>query len=88
MHVEGKFIIRQILDEIVAIPLEGGSNHFSGIVSLNSVGQFLFELLNEERTEKELISALVAEYEVEEETAAADVQEFLDVLRKNQLLTE
>lgn len=88
MRVVGKFCIREILDEIVAIPMESGSEHFSGIVSLNPVGQFLFELLAEEQTEEALITALTAEYEVDEATAAADVREFLGILRENKLLSE
>ena len=88
MHIVGKFNIRTIVDEIVAVPTGNDLLHFSGILSLNPVGHFLFELLSEEQTEESLVEALMAEYEVDAETAGADVREFLDVLREHKLLAE
>lgn len=88
MHLIGTYTVRTILDEIVAIPLGSSSERFNGIVSLNPVGQFLFELLSQERTEQELVQALTEEYEVDAATAAADVQEFLASLRQGGLLAE
>lgn len=88
MRIVGKFSIRTILDEIVAIPTGSGLEHFSGILSLNSVGQFLFELLAEEQTEEMLVAAVLEEYEVDEKTAKADVEDFLAILKENNLLAE
>ena len=88
MHIIGKYTVRTILDEIVAVPLGSSSESFNGILSLNPVGQFLFELLSQERTEQELVQALTEEYEVDTATAAADVQEFLASLRQGGLLAE
>lgn len=88
MRVIGKFCIREIMDEVVAIPVGESQALFSGIISLNPVGRFIFEQLSEERTEAELVEALTAEYEVDPETASQDVAEFLDVLRGHKLLAE
>ena len=88
MRLVGRFCIREILDEVVAIPMGERGSDFSGIISLNPVGRFLFELLSKERTEEELVTALTEEYEVDRQTAAADVKDFLDILRNNQLLAE
>ena len=88
MHIIGKFCVREILDEVVAIPTGNGPMEFSGIVSLNPVGRFLFELLAEERTKNELVAAVVAEYDVDEATAVSDVNDFLGALREQKLLAE
>lgn len=88
MRINGEFCIRTIADEMIALPLGSNAIHFSGILSLNDVGKFLFELLMEEQTEESLTNALVAEYEVDEDTAANDVKEFLEILRSNRLLAE
>lgn len=88
MRIKGEFCIRTISDEIVALPIGDNLMHFSGILSLNEVGRFLFEQLHEEQTVESLTEALVAEYEVDAETAAADVREFLEILREGQLLAE
>lgn len=86
MKIKGKYVIRQIADETVAIPVNASGDGFYGIISLNGVGKFLFELLGEERTEAGLVSALLEEYDVAPETARADVQEFVEQLRKAGLL--
>ena len=88
MRIISGFCVREILDEIIAIPSEGESQQFSGIISLNEVGRLLFEALYEEQTEESLVALVVSEYEVDEQTAAADVKEFLDDLRKSKLLIE
>lgn len=88
MHIIGTYTIRNILDEIVAIPQGSATESFNGIISLNPVGQFLFACLREEQTEETLVQALTDNYEVDRETAAADVREFLDTLRQSDLLAE
>ena len=88
MHIPKGFHIRQILDETIAVPSGDISRQFSGIVSLNEVGQFLFELLQTEQTRDTLVRALLDSYEVEPETAQKDVDEFLGHLRSAGLLIE
>ena len=88
MHIPKGFHVRQILDETIAVPSGEVSKQFSGIISLNEVGSFLFEQLQTEQTTASLICALLDTYEVERETAAQDVCEFLDQLRAAGLLIE
>lgn len=88
MRLINSFRVRKIAEEIVAIPLGAAAKKLSGIVSLNEVGQFLFEELKNEHTEQSLIVALMNEYEVDQCTAEADVKKFLDYLRSFDLLTE
>lgn len=88
MHIPKGFHVRQILDEIIAVPSGEASKLFSGIVSLNDVGMFLFELLQTEQTTEALVEALLDTYDVERETAQRDVDEFLNHLRTSGLLIE
>lgn len=85
--VEG-FCVREFLDEIIAIPTGEVSKQFSGIISMNPVGQFLFACLSQEQTEETLLKAVTKEYEVDDETALEDIRAFLNELRKNKLLVE
>lgn len=86
MRIAEKFVIRRIAGETVAIPIGSVKGGFSGIISLNQVGEFLFAQLSEERTEKDLVSALLKEYDVDCETAQRDVREFLNYLSEAGLL--
>ena len=88
MHIPKGFHIRQILDETIAVPSGEVSKRFSGIVSLNEVGTFLFEQLQTEQTRESLVASLLDSYEVDKETAQEDVDAFLDRLRSAGLLIE
>ena len=86
MKLIGKFCSREVLGEVVAIPVEEALEHFSGILSTNELGRFLLEQLQEDQTAESLTRAVLEEYEVDEETAARDVEEFLQKLREHELL--
>lgn len=88
MRIAVKFMIRKIVDETVAIPVGASRSGFSGLLALNEVGQYLIELLAEEQTEDTLVAAVLDQYDVDPETARADVREVLDNLRQAGLLTE
>ena len=85
--VEG-FCIRKILDETVIIPTGKAAHCLSGLISVNETGEFLFELLQTEQTMERLAAALLSEFEVEKETAEADVEAFVKVLIENGMLEE
>lgn len=88
MRIPSGFHIRQILDEVIAVPSGEAGAVFSGIISLNEIGRFLFEALTEDQTPDTLVQALLAEYDTDPETARADVTDFLEQLRKAGLLIE
>lgn len=85
--VEG-FCIRKILDETVIIPTGKAAHCLSGLISVNDTGELLFELLQTEQTMESLVAALLEEFEVEKETAEADVEAFVKVLIENGMLEE
>lgn len=88
MRIVPGFIVRQIADQIVAIPSGESARALSGLVALNGSGRFLFDLLQAPRTEEELVAAMLEAYDVDDATARADVSEFLTALRRSQLLDE
>lgn len=88
MQIIRGFCVREILDEIVAIPTGSAALRFSGVISLNELGKFLFELLEREQTLDSLVAAVTDSYDVDEQTARADVEDFLRSLREKKLLIE
>ena len=88
MHIPEGFRVRQILDEILAVPGGEVAKQFAGIISLNEVGRFLFEQLQTEQTMDSLVAALLENYDVDHATAEQDVEEFLTHLRNADLLIE
>jgi coenzyme PQQ synthesis protein D (PqqD) len=54
--------------------------------AITGIGSRVFQLLSEDRTLDDLVTAIVTEYEVDEQTARRDVESFVDRLRQAQLL--
>lgn len=88
MKIKDGFVVRKIANEWVAVPVGTRTAEFSGLVALSDTGRFLWELLKEEQTEEELVSALINEYDVDEPIARADVTEYLDTLKEKKLVVE
>jgi Coenzyme PQQ synthesis protein D (PqqD) len=54
--------------------------------AITGIGSRVFELLSEDRTIDDLVTTIVAEYDVDEPTARGDVEAFVERLRQAQLL--
>lgn len=88
MHVAKGFIVREIAGDTVAIPSGEAAGKLSGLIALGGSGKFLFELLATPQTEESLLGAMLDSYEVDADTALADIREFLDTLRQGGVLIE
>jgi hypothetical protein len=88
MRIVSGFVMRQILGETVAIPSGESAHRLSGLIALNGSARTLFELLQTEQTEESLVQGLLEAFEVDRQTACADVAEFVGALRQNGLLIE
>ena len=87
MRISENFIMRDIAGEKVVVPV-GEAAQMNALITMNSVAAFLWECLQEERTEEEIKAKVLEEYEVDEATAERDVRGFLDALRHFGMLEE
>ena len=55
---------------------------------LNDTSVFLWNLLNEGATKETLLDKILSEYDIDRETAATDIDNFLDRLRKAGIFEE
>jgi hypothetical protein len=86
MKIKPGFLLRNVADVNVVVPVGEMSVDFNGIITLNDTGKFLFEqLMTKDTSEDELLHLLIEEYEVDEETAGADIREFVAKLREADL---
>ena len=70
------------------MPVGAAAAKFNGLITMNEVGKFVLELLEEERTAQELVERITEEYDVTPQTALADVEAFLQQLREIGALLE
>ncbi|MCB6569382.1 PqqD family protein [Eubacterium limosum] len=77
MRIKEGYMLREAAGETVVVPFGEEALNFQGIISLNETGAFLWRQLEQGCEKKDLVQALLDEYEVDAETAEKDVNEFL-----------
>lgn len=75
------FILREVAGTLVVVPVGAAVSAFPGMITLNSVGAYIWELLETEQTIQTIVDAIMDRYAVEETQARADVERFLNKLR-------
>lgn len=88
MRVKEDYLLRNVAGSFIVVPVGETSLDFSGVITLNEVGAFLWEKLQDNITKEELVSAVLAEYDIDEATAAADIEEFIGKLKGADLLAD
>lgn len=85
MKIKNGFIMSQVSGKCVALPTSGDMD-MNKMIMLNETGGFLWTQLQTETDEASLVSALLAEYDVDETTARSCVQRFVAKLSENGFL--
>lgn len=84
MKLKDGFLLRQVAGQTVVLPV--GDLDLNMMITLNDTGAFLWKHLQEETDEAGLVAALLAEYDVDEPTAAKAVAGFVQKLRDHDFL--
>lgn len=88
MKIDKNFVLREIAGEYIIIPTGRTALEFNGLITVNEVGMELWKMLQEDVTFDDLLNGILEEYDVDENAAREDIQEFLDRLVKGGILTE
>lgn len=86
MKLKYDFAVREIVGEYVMVPLGKGALEFSGMISTSETGALLVEALKQDVTREDLLQRILDEYDVDLQTATADLDAFLNQLRKLNIL--
>ncbi len=81
MKIKSGYMMREVAGNHVVVPTGEAALDFSGMMTLNGTGAFLWKQLGKDKTERELLSALLEEYDANETEAKADISEFLAKLK-------
>lgn len=86
MKLNPDLVRRTITGEHMLVPVGENALTFNGIYIMSPVADRIWELLEQGKDTEELTAILLEEYDVDEATLKADVNEFLAVLKENDLL--
>lgn len=74
------FLLRDVADSLVLVPVGAATERFPGMITLNETGKLLWEALATEQTVDSLAKLLLENYRVEPAQAYADVEAFVNRL--------
>lgn len=82
MKLKKDFVLRQVADTWVVLPLGAESVSFNGMLTLNESGAVLWRALEQGGNREAMADALMNEYIVSREEALADADAFVEKLLK------
>ena len=77
MKIKKGFMLRKVAGNPVVVAIGPAAETLRGIIKLNTSGAMMWELLKTGAEKEDLAAALVKEYEIPAEQAAADVDVFV-----------
>ena len=82
MKINENFVLREVADSWVVIPIGEKSVDFNGMMNLNETGVLLGRELEKGAEKEELVDALLAEYDVDRDRASKSVDSFIARLKE------
>ena len=82
------FVLRNIVDEYILMPVGDNIAEFKGTILLNEVSALIWEKLQNPVSKEDLLQAVLDEFEVERSVAAADLDDLLTTLREYGVLED
>jgi hypothetical protein len=79
-------VTRKTGNEYVLVPVANNIADMNSVFTLNETVAFLWEMIDGKKTVKDLIDAMISEYDVNEETATEDVLSFIEEMSKYLIL--
>ncbi len=88
MKIVDGYMLKNIANAYVVVPVGSRSVDFSAIISVNETGAFIWRQLEKDTTPEAILQNMLEEYEVTEAQAKEDLDAFIQKLREAELLQE
>ncbi len=73
-----EYVLREMADEYILIPVGSSADQFNGIMTLTETAVFIYEHIEDAESFEKLIDMIVNEYEIDRETASQDAEFFIN----------
>jgi hypothetical protein len=85
MKLKNRYVLRTVAYRTVAIAIDQGSEKADGVITLNSTGAIIFDIVNKDLSVEEIVEKFFNEYEVSKEEAENAVTTFIENLKASGL---
>lgn len=86
MKLKKEFLTRTIAGETILVPIGENNEAFNGLITMNEIGLFIWENIEQVADEDEMLTKILSEYDIDQQTASADLKAFLDTLKKSDII--
>lgn len=86
MKLKKEFILREIAGEYILVPTGETTLNFNGLITVNELGAFIWNNMEKVNSEEDILKLILDEYEVEENIAREDLNEFLNKLKAAEII--
>ena len=86
MKIKEGFVLRTVMGNNVVVAVGEASKSFRGMIKLNGTATAIWKLIDEGKTESEIIDAMLEIYDVEREKLTTDVKNILEGFEKQGFL--
>lgn len=88
MKIKEGYLLREVAGSNIVVPVGEGVMDFSGVITLNEVGAFIWRILEKETTKEQIVDRMLEEYDVDRAVAEQDVEDYIVKLRGAELIAD
>lgn len=88
MRIKDGFILRNIANQHMAVPVGVRAKELHGVIGLNETGAFIWERLAQSKSMETIAAELCEEFDVDIQTAKASVERFCMKLREEGVIAD
>lgn len=77
MKIKDGFMLRQFGENYIVVAVGDDAEDFNKLITLNTVGAFIYNLMEKDVTYEEIVSAVLDKYEADRKTVENDINKFL-----------
>ena len=82
MKYNNSYVLKKLAGETILVYQSEEQVNFSKIITVNEIGEIIIQSLQEGKEKEEILNTILSTYEVEEEVASRDYDEFVAQLVK------
>ena len=83
MKLKYDIAIQEVADKFMAVAKNGETEEVEKVLNLNETGAIILRALQDGADTPAIVSQLLAEYDVSQQEAEAEVNNFIDMLKEN-----
>lgn len=88
MKIKDGFTLRNIAGCEIVVPVSNAIKTFNGMITLNDSASFFWQLMQKDTDVEQMVKRTTEEYEVSEDKAKEDIENFISLLKENNLIEE